>query len=88
MVLFLNNFDFVFLAVPAKSNRFALFIVAVVNLFVISNVSVNFFLIIFFILNNFYPRVPCSERDWFEWGPDEKKTTTQKTITDKKNWNN
>ena len=25
---------------------------------------------------------------WIEWGPDEKKKTTQKTITDKKNWNN
>ena len=29
----------------------------------------------------------CSvQQCWFEWGPDEKKKATQKTITDKKNW--
>lgn len=42
MDLFLNTFDLVFLAVLAKSKRFSLIVVAVVNLFVISKVSVNF----------------------------------------------
>lgn len=42
MDLFLNKFDFVFLAVLAKSKRFSLFVEAVVNLFVISKVSLNF----------------------------------------------
>ena len=42
MDVFLNKFDFVFLAVLAKHQRFSLLFVAVVNLFVISKVSVNF----------------------------------------------
>ena len=44
----------------------------------------NVIFIYLFLFWTIFIRECAVQRGWFEWGPDEKKKTTQKTITDKR----